>query len=270
VVRFSGIPAFLPDRRGNRVLRHLVTRDEEGPRQWLYLCGPEEAAAQIEAVSGDRSIRTEVTKHYATQYSHRFQFDAGVSADIRDLVNLLEDVVTLTGRPALDFAIALDWYKAPDDDLEPMNWPNTEVGELVHHGKYYGRLEARQELASRMGSVIARHPLYSRAESIITCPGSRADRNSFGESLARLVAKGAGKELVEAESRIGPREAQKAGGQRDLTGVFELPMSAPETVIVLDDVYKTGSTLSGVAEASRRAGARRVLGLAAVRTMRAS
>jgi hypothetical protein len=56
------------------------------------------------------------------------------------LLELLGEVVSLPSLPPLKFAIALDWYKIPVDGVDSRDWPNTEVGELVHQGKYVYKL----------------------------------------------------------------------------------------------------------------------------------
>jgi len=83
------------------------------------------------------------------------------------------------------------------------------------------------------------------------------------------VARKSGKLLVETTSLLGPRQQRKTGeATEDLSSAFAMPTSLQGGVIVLDDVVRSGTSLSAVAIAARRAGAMAVSGFAAVKTMR--
>ncbi|MEW2211053.1 hypothetical protein AB0895_01140 [Streptomyces globisporus] len=184
---------------------------------------------------------------------------------------LLKGVLSLTTKSGLNCAIAFDWYKIPPEDESP-KWPNTPTGELIYRGKYYTsgatRLAARRELVDKFVKILADHPLYRECKQIVTVPGHKADSQSFGEQLAATVSAKAGKELIQTLSPGGPRPQAKQGTPQVADAHFAMPIALQGDVIVLDDVYRSGTTMNAVAMAAKRAGARRVLGLAAVRTMR--
>ena len=43
-----------------------------------------------------------------------------VKREVRQLLELLGEVVSLPSLPPVKFAIALDWYKTPVDDVDPL------------------------------------------------------------------------------------------------------------------------------------------------------
>ncbi|MCO6010573.1 hypothetical protein NE236_37005 [Actinoallomurus purpureus] len=275
MVNFRRLSPFVADSRANRVGRFLVAKLAEGDdgTRWLYIFGPTEAGAQIEMVGGSACVAVEPNDQFVADYSHCYRFDEGLPQDVLDLVRLLEEVFSLTRRSSLDCAIALDWYKKPHPDLDPQQWPNTDVGELVYRAKYYTsndakRREAAGELLRRVVAVVQSHPLYRDAPIIVTVPGHKADGNSVGEGFARAVGRETKKLVVETISVNGARPASKEGASGSLRDAFKMPQTLSGDVIVIDDVYRSGETMSSVALAARRAGAQRVFGLVAVRTLR--
>lgn len=61
----------------------------------------------------------------------------------------------------------------------------------------------------------------------------------------------------------GPQASIKEVGERrqNVRGIFSVPTRAPETVLLVDDVITTGSTIEECARALKRAGTQRVLAL---------
>ncbi|MGW6955007.1 ComF family protein [Streptomyces chartreusis] len=237
--------------------------------RWLYLCGPEEVAQQFRMLGSCQEI--EVPQDSRAQYTHAFHFMEPSLEELRIMSELLKEVLTLTTKSDLDCGIAFDWYKIPPEDESP-KWPNTETGELIYRGKYYNpgtaQNRARRELVDKFVKLLEDHPLYRECTQIVTVPGHKADSQSFGERLAATVAAKSGKTLVETRSPGGPRPQAKEGPSQVTEAHFAMPRQLQGNVIVLDDVYRSGTTMNAVAKTAKRAGAQRVLGLAAVRTMR--
>jgi hypothetical protein len=263
-------PAFVPDGRANRLKGYGITKlVQVTSDRWLYLCGPEEVAQQFRMLGSCREV--EVPQESRSKYTHVFHFMEPSQDELRAMSDLLKEVLTLTTKSDLDCAIAFDWYKIPPEDDSP-KWPNTETGELIYRGKYYNpgvaQNRARRELVDKFVKILADHPLYRGCAQIVTVPGHKADSQSFGERLAATVAAKAGKTLVETQSPGGPRPQAKEGPSQVTDGHFTMPIPLQGDVIVLDDVYRSGTTMNAVAKAAKRAGAQRVFGLAAVRTMR--
>ncbi|MBO7938917.1 phosphoribosyltransferase [Streptomyces sp. S9] len=182
-------------------------------------------------------------------------------------------VLTLVTQPPLDVALVLDWYKIPDPDISSRDWKNTDAGELNSRSKYWRgsphlQAAAREKIIEQLSHVIQEHPLYRNASCIVTVPGSAADGNSHAEQLARRIAQSTGKRIVETIAVNGSRPPSKETPSTVTGADFALPESVDGGVVVLDDVYRSGTTMKAVAAAAKRAGATRALGLAIVRTMR--
>jgi hypothetical protein len=195
-----------------------------------------------------------------------------------DLADLLSEVLTLSRLPDIDLAIALDWYKIPDYDIDSRDWPNTLVGTLVHTGKYSRNpapiAKAGRMLARRVISAACKHPILSKAEVVVAPPGHDRSYLSFGERLGASVANGLGVPLAKVATRHEFRPPAKElprGVDRTLTGEFSLTEDLTgAAVLIVDDVLRAGTTLSAVGSAAKGAGAARVYGLIAVRTIRSN
>lgn len=200
----------------------------------------------------------------------------------RALIDLLESVLTLPSPTMVDFAIALDWYKSPADGVSPDQWRNTDVGDLVHRGKYWyskdpehaDKLrEVGTALVGRLGAIVDQHPVLSSTDVVVDVPGHDAMRVSFGSRVANAVARRGSSRFVRCEALVPFRTPAKslALAQRraliqdkficraDLRGL---------SVLIVDDIYSTGTSVAETARAIRIAGAARVAVLCAVRTMR--
>lgn len=266
-----GWPAYSGNGRADVVDDHVWARKPDSDQQMrrLYICGPTSAAEQIREVAENRCFERDVPKARRESYSHCFEFPDGFCQDVDDLVGVLRNIRTLRARPHLDYAWVLDWYKVPEDGVDGTDWLDTRAGDLVNRGKYRHSNVHGRELAKWMADTIAAHPLMAGAETVLTVPGSAADGRSFGERLARTVAKLAGKPLEAAESVGGARPARKTGeGPVDLQGSFRMTTTLDGTVLIVDDVYRSGESMGAVAYAARLAGADTVYGFAAAKTMR--
>ncbi|MFI5712928.1 hypothetical protein [Kribbella sp. NPDC051620] len=209
-----------------------------------------------------------------TEYSHAFLFQEGLYAEAESFINLLMEVRILRQIPQIDHALVLDWYKIPPPDNSD-RWPNTPAGELVYRAKYYkdssavARAQARRELVDKMVSVIQRHPLLSGASAIVTVPGHNADGQSFGEQLAKVISQRTLQPFALTTCPSGPRSQRKeVQNPDDPPPVFAVPYLLEGSVVIVDDVIRSGKSIQGVAIAARKAGAARVFAFGAVKTMR--
>ncbi|QIK08248.1 phosphoribosyltransferase [Streptomyces sp. ID38640] len=267
--------AFESNGRADRLEKYqfLKRADRETAERWIDLCGSQGIARQFLSAYPNDCVEVSVPDDEASSWSHRFYFAQGLPARVGTFAQLMTKVLTLVTQSPLDFALVLDWYKIPDPDITPRDWPNTDAGELNYRSKYFKsspnrQLAAREKLIEQLSYVIREHPLYRNATCIATVPGSAADGNSHAEQLARKVARAANKGIIETVAVNGPRPPSKEAPSNVSEADFALPEKVSGDVVILDDVYRSGGTMRAVAGAVKRAGANRVLGLANVRTMR--
>jgi len=267
VIRF---PACFPSTRGNRLERYEVVR--LGGVTRIRLCTSAEVGKHLGAVLtrlGARASFGDVTDDEEFRsWTHYVEVDGALPAGAEDLLELLKSTLLLVVPPNVDSAIALDFYKIPEEEVDPRQWKNTAAGELVNLMKYNGQPMARHRLARAMADVVNRHPFY-RETVLVSVPGSDSTIESNSQKLAREIADLTGRPLVFAKAKHLKRPAAKAGEQFDLQNEFTLDEGvnlAP--ALIVDDVYWRGRTLQGVAAAARRAGALSVHGIIGARTMR--
>ncbi len=254
-----------------QVLRYKWAQCPESPAsipRRLLVEGLREAVDQIIRASGWRCVEEPVPRAFARSYSYSLKFNAGEYTAATELAELLRHVLTMRCPANLDHALALDWTKVREQDSEPRAWPRTHTGTLVHFGKNCNDHRALNDLASDLAAVIAQHPSLRIANAIVTVPGSRADGDGFAERLARHVAERTQIRFSPTISVIGPRRPMKAASAEIPSGAFTIQADLHGSVLVIDDVYRTGRSMSEAARAARQAGASHVFGLAAVRTLR--
>lgn len=148
---------------------------------------------------------------------------------------------------------------------------NTYSRGLVHALKYegadYNALYMGQLMAQRFGlfeeladvNVVIPVPLYKRREA--------ARGYNQSECLARAFCRATGlaldtTSLVRVRDTKSQTKLGRAARLTNMTGAFEVKNPAAvkgKTVLLIDDVATTGSTLEGCAQALRGAGAKRVL-----------
>src|ERR1035437_3079131 len=186
------------------------------------------------------------------------------------LPELLEKVVTIRPPSGVNIAIALDYYKDPDSDPDPMQWKNTKAGELVSRAKYKKAPGALDDLTRELVSVVRRHPLLSGCDAVLSIPGHDALNESFSGQLARAVAADLGIPFERTGARRVTRpEAKAIGESDDLSNEFTVnSVVRGRPVLIVDDVLMSGRTMAAVANAARRAGAVAVCGLVGAKTLK--
>jgi orotate phosphoribosyltransferase-like protein len=267
---------YWPDSRGNRLEYSTITRTAEGHILWLR--GPEEAARQVLALAPEyERLPASVTAN--SVWTHALSSTSpSPTPEVQNLLALLAEVITLPSLSSLEFAIALDWYKIPEDDVDPQQWDNTTAGELVSIGKYRYRHDAERQkrvgltLVDMMCTVIERHGLLRRTTVILDVPGHDSSRVSFGSRVASTIAfrRGIPMRRVQARSAFRPeaKNLDAAERARILTNQFVVPYDISQrSILIVDDVFKSGTSMNEVAKAARQSGALTVQGICGVRTM---
>ena len=268
---------FYPDSRGNRLERWEVA--SVGSGHVLRLRGPIEVVEQVQAVAPEYHGRA-YPASTVSEWTHELSSpDPTIKREVRQLLELLERVLSLPSLPPIKFAIALDWYKIPMDGLDSHEWPNTEIGDLVNKGKYLYKTREKQKntvgrnLAGRICYTISRHPALDNAEVILNVPGHDWKILSFGPRIAATVAKYRRMPglRVTAKSKFRPEAKSLSRGQSAalLEDQFIVP---PEirgrSALIVDDVFRSGGSMVAVARAAHEAGAREIFGICPTRTMR--
>ena len=125
--------------------------------------------------------------------------------------------------------------------------------------------QGRRHVASLAAGVVTATVHRPAADALVPVPADAERRARRGHSpAARLAAQlGARWELPVRDvlvRRPGPRQRglPVAERRRNVRAAFRAVASAPARVVLVDDVYTTGSTAAAAASALRRAGATRV------------
>lgn len=163
----------------------------------------------------------------------------------------------LTPAPPLPPPDGLDdcWALLEYDDL---------TARLVAELKFHNHRDAMRPVARAMAQFVAHSPV---AVDVITwAPTSDRRRRHRGydqaELLARAIARHAGHRTERSLVRRSNRAQTGADRAHRLDGpVFAAARATSGHVVVVDDVWTTGSTLSTAARTLRQGGATRVSGL---------
>jgi hypothetical protein len=268
---------FHYDPRGNRLERWAVAG--VGPGHILRLRGPIEVVEQVQAVASEyQNIMDPASP--TNEWTHELASpDHTMKREVRQLLDLLGEVVSLPRLPPVTLAIALDWYKTPVHDVDPRDWPNTEVGELVFKGKYVYKTQeeeksiAGRNLAGRICNAISRRAVLNSAEVILNVPGHDRNVVSFGPRLAATVAKYMKIPAlrVSAKSEFRPEAKSLSPMERAmfLSDEFIVPLEIRgRSALIVDDVFRSGGSMAAVGKAAHEAGAREIFGICPARTMR--
>lgn len=178
---------------------------------------------------------------------------ASGSAPCRRCTEALRPPPDLAPPPGLDACLALVSYEGSGR-------------ELVARLKYANHRQALPGLAAAMASLVT-----GSFDVITWAPTTPARRRERGFDHAELLARALGRRLRLPVRRLldrGPGAAQTGLGLADrrCSPDFGSRRRSPRSVILVDDVVTSGSTLSSAAGALRAAGAERIVGLVAART----
>lgn len=141
------------------------------------------------------------------------------------------------------------------------------VSTLIRKLKYNGRKYVADFFAKELSSVYLRN--FTDADFITFVPSTAKSRKARGynqsELLARNLAEIVGTEVKEVCVKIKetPRQAKLTRAQRltNLTDAFKVTDRRSvigKTILIIDDVTTTGSTVEAIASKLKRAGAERV------------
>jgi hypothetical protein len=144
----------------------------------------------------------------------------------------------------------------------------SEVGELVYLYKYRGERHLARELAARWAELLAAHPELPKPDVVIPIPPSTA-RDFDPVTLLAIPA------LTEALFKTRATRPQKemtalAQKQANVAGAFALKGDVRgKRLILVDDLYDSGTTLAEAARVLARGGAASIIVLTLTKTIHA-
>lgn len=145
------------------------------------------------------------------------------------------------------------------------------VRSAIHRFKYSGYRSLGRPLASLIGELL---DAASTADAVTwVAPGAERVRRTgtdHGRVLAQLVAANLGRPAVPLVARtrktLPQMKLDPAARRTNLHGAFRARLCPPDEVLLVDDVFTTGSTASEVARVLKKAGARKVVVLSVARS----
>ncbi|MDT8914260.1 phosphoribosyltransferase [Amycolatopsis sp. PS_44_ISF1] len=266
---------YQPDRRANRLTAYQLVKSNDV--HTLKIQGSQDV---IDHVVGawPRLVARPAAGDDKNRWSGLLRMDFEPNEDLRAFLEFMTEALALRVKiPASpDGALALDFYSKSTAD-DPQRREYTQVARAIRVAKRYqwasdeAASEAEQFLANRMIDAIRRHPWYQTATRIVAAPGHTPEAGT-STRLAEALSSHFDKPLVEVRTRHQYRPATKDMSPHErgsLTGEFRIFEDLTDrTVLIIDDIYHTGSTLTGLARAAKRVGAKTVLGLVAARNVR--
>ncbi len=206
------------------------------------------------------------------EWLYAYQLPQGLDQPLERFLTLLADVVTIGRAPdPIVHCLALDLYKVPQPNVDPMDWSNTPAGDLIYRYKYWdapASAGALEDLRAQLSRVIRDHPSLRKADVIISIPGQDARVIGHGERLAQAVAEDVGMPFRRTTGLYAVREPAKHGFRLQPEHVAVSGDLFLENVIIVDDVFRSGGSMGTVARKATEAGALDVFGLVAAKTLR--
>ncbi len=149
----------------------------------------------------------------------------------------------------------------------------TKVGELERRAKYDQDAGAARALGQLMADAILLHPALVDADIIAAIPGNPGKPFHLPDVLVAEIGRRLGRPVGLALSKVAPTAQLKGIAVEHkattIARAFRLEAGVQgQTVLLVDDLFQSGTTMCTVAKLLTRAGARRVMGLSTVKTWR--
>jgi ComF family protein len=133
--------------------------------------------------------------------------------------------------------------------------------EIIHHLKYADRVSLARPLGDILKQCLEREAFEGSLVIPVPLHRSRERVRGFNQAelLAERLGRPVGKKILKRRKNT-PSQTGLSRSERkqNLAGAFEVCREIHGSVIVVDDVYTTGSTMNEIARTLKRAGAERV------------
>ncbi len=218
----------------------------------------------------------QIHKDISNDYHWSLSVQGASKTDEKNLsafCNLLRNSIYIQND--LDECFALDTHKDFFTDEK------TDIGCLVYEAKPYnreghtGNKDKAKELAQKMADFIQKHPTYLRAELIVPIPPSNPNKNfdlptSLSEEIAKLTSLNLTTTAIKKKKATRPMKDCRTLSEKikNIRGAFEADesMLKSKTIILIDDIYDSGSSVNEVGRILKEAGTAQVLCLVATKT----
>lgn len=195
---------------------------------------------------------------------------------VRDFLDTFAIAIAIEDLTEGSFALSRNFERVGDD------WKRTVIGQLVHDAKPYDATPTREhraaakKLAAKMAAFIEACGCLRGVDSVVAVPPSDATRvYALPRILAAAIASKCDlQDLSSAVTKLRVTEQlknlSKAEKADELVGSIEIASDDVDgrRILVIDDLYQSGTTLNFVGLELLGAGAAEVHGLAATKTMR--
>ncbi len=168
----------------------------------------------------------------------------------------------------------VELYALGRNHIEPGSNDYTEVGADFYRAKYQRNEGASTALVRKMATAIHAHPTLARIDWIASVPPNPGkDFHLPDRIVTALPHEGISTPRLVMSKASTPQIKELPLQQKSeaLVNAFQVPSRvAGKSVLIIDDICQSGSTLFALAHALRGAGAASVFGLVAVKAWRDS
>jgi ComF family protein len=179
----------------------------------------------------------------------------------------------LLSDPSVDLCRVCGTQKRWFDHAFSLGPYDSAWGELVRALKYDKEQAVKRFLVLRMADYLASHGLCEDVDVVTYVPMARHSLRKRGFNQARLLASGLARAMHLPVARLLRKvhetvpQAQLSAQQRreNLRGAFQPIRSIPGKVLLIDDIFTTGSTVEECAHALKNGGCKEVIVLTVAR-----
>ena len=149
----------------------------------------------------------------------------------------------------------------------------TRIGDLENRAKYRDDAMAANELANLLTMFVLKHPVLRGCCYVAGIPGSPDKTNHLPSDLARSVSESTNIKHFESITKKNAPQVKNLSREQKLGAIqhaFEVnsKIDRHSSILLIDDLYQSGTTMWHVGHILKEQGADRVYGLTCVKSMR--